>query len=135
MTEIACVMLKNHPLAKKRQVTAKDFEHEAVISLGSTTRLGMLIGDACRKSGAVVPRVAVEASSSFAACMMVGEGGGLGLIDRSTALSGKFDDLTFKTFHPRSKVVVQLIYPRDRPRSRAAVRLSEFLREITRNKN
>ena len=135
VTNIACVMPKNHPLAKKRQVTAKDLEHEAVISLGSATRLGILIGDACRRSGAVVPRVAVEASSSFAACMMVSEGGGLALIDRSTALSGKFDDLTFKTFYPLSKVVVQLIYPRDRPRSRAAVRLSEFLREITRDKN
>lgn len=135
VTEIACVMLKNHPLTKKRQVTPKDFEHEAVISLGSATRLGMLIGDACRKSGMDAPIVAVEASSSFAACMMIGEGGGLALIDRSTALSGKFDDLAFKTFHPRSKVVVQQIYPRDRPRSRAAVRLSEFLRGITRNKN
>ena len=135
VTEIACVMLKKHPLAKKRQITAKDLEGEAVISLGSTTRLGMLIEDACGRSGVPAPLVAVEASSSFAACLMVGEGGGLALIDRSTALSGKFDDLAFKTFHPRSEVVVQLIYPRDRPRSRAAVRLSEFLREITRKKS
>lgn len=134
VTEIACVLLKLHPLAKKRFITAKDLKGEAVISLGSSTRLGMLIGEACMKSNVPAPQVAIEASSSFAACMMVGEGGGLALIDRSTALSGKFEDLAFKTFHPRSEVVVQLIYPRDRPRSRATVRLSEFLKDITRVK-
>lgn len=132
VTEIACVVLKKHRLAKKRCITAQDLAGEAVISLGSTTRLGMLIEDACRKSRVPAPQIAVEASSSFAACLMVSEGGGLALIDRSTALSGKFDDLAFKTFTPRSRVTVQLIYPRDRPRSRATVRLSEQLREITR---
>lgn len=132
VTEIALVMLKKHPLAKKRQVTAQDLAGETVISLGATTRLGILIEEACSKAGEAAPLVVVEASSSFAACLMVSEGGGLALIDRSTELSGKFADLVFKTFHPRSEVVVQLIYPRDRPRSRAAVRLSALLREVIR---
>lgn len=131
-TEIACVVPKRHPLARKRSVGPEDLGQEAVISLGSTTRLGMLIEDACRRSHVAAPHVAVEASSSFAACLMVSEGAGIALIDRSTELSGKFDDLAFKTFRPQIPVTVQLIYPRDRPRSRAVARLTEQLRAITR---
>jgi DNA-binding transcriptional LysR family regulator len=68
----------------------------------------------------------------MAACLMVSEGAGIALVDRVTSLSGKFRELAFRTFQPRIGVTVHLIYPRDRPRSRAAVRLSEQLRRVTR---
>lgn len=132
VTEIACVVLKEHPLARKRRISAKDLGGESVISLGATTRLGMLIEEACRKARVPAPEIAIEASSSLAACLLVSEGAGVALVDRATSLSGKFGDLAFRPFLPHSRVVVQLIYPRDRPRSRAAVRLSEVLRRITR---
>lgn len=127
-TEIACAVLKGHPLAKKRHISVEDLSGESVISLGATTRLGTLIDDECRKAHVPPPVIAIEASSSLAACLMVSEGAGIALVDRSISLSGKLGDLAFRSFRPRVRVTVQLIYPRDRPRSRAAVHLSEQLR-------
>ena len=54
------------------------------------------------------------------------------LVDRATSLSRKFDDLAFRPFVPRIAVAVQLIYPRDRPRSRATLDLSAQLRRTVR---
>jgi DNA-binding transcriptional LysR family regulator len=127
-TEIACVMPKTHPLAKKRYVDVGDLPGEAFISLGANTRLGTLIEDECRKANVPPPQIGVEAGSSVAACLMVSEGAGIALVDRATSSSGKFDDLVFRPFRPQVKVKVQLIYPRERPRSRAAAYLSEQLR-------
>lgn len=128
-TEMAFVMQKTHPLAKKRSLSVSDVQGEPLISLGSSTRLGALIDDECRKAGVEPPEVAVEAGSSIAACLMVSEGAGIALVDHASALSGKFKDLVFKPFHPQVNVTVQLIYPHARPRSRAVMQLSEHLRK------
>lgn len=128
-TEIAFAMQKSHRLAKKRALSVTDVPGEQFISLGSSTRLGMLIEQECRKAGVPPPEVAVEAGSSVAACLMVSEGAGIALVDQASALSGKFQDLVFKPFRPEVKVTVQLIYPRARPRSRAVMQLSDYLRK------
>ena len=129
VTEIACAVPRKHALARRREIGADDLGGEPVISLGATTRIGMLIEAACRRTGMSPPAVSIEASSSFAACLMASEGAGIAIVDRATALSGKFEDLAFRPFQPRIALTVQLIYPRNRPRSRAVVRLSEHLRE------
>lgn len=132
VTELACVVPRAHPLARKRAIAAEDLVGLQVISLGAATRIGMLIEDACRKAGQPIPEVGVEASSSLAACLMVSEGAGVGLVDRATSLSGKFDDLCFRPFVPRIQLAVNVIYTRDRPRSRAALLLADLLRRSTR---
>ena len=133
VTEMACVLRKRDPLARKRQVSARDLVGVPLISLGPRTRIGMLIEDECRKAGVPAPEVAIEASSSLAACLMVSEGAGIALVDGATALSGKFGELAFRPFRPRIRVQIQMIYTRDRPRSRAAVQLSQALRRIARS--
>ncbi len=127
-TEIACVVLKTHPLAKKRHISVSDLPDEQFISLGVNTRLGVLINNECRKANVPPPQIGIEAGSSVAACLMVSEGAGIALVDRATSLSGKFQDLAFRPFRPEVRATVQLIYPRERPRSRAVLHLSEQLR-------
>ena len=61
---------------------------------------------------------------------MVGEGAGVALVDRTTALSGTFGQLAFKPFRPKIPVRIQLIYPSQRARSQASVQLSEELRRV-----
>lgn len=134
VTEVACVVPKKHALARKRFIDAKDLDAHSVISLGMTTRIGLLIEEECRKAGVPAPAVGIEASSSLAACLMVSEGAGVALVDKATALSGKFHDLAFRPFRPRISITVQLIYTRGRPRSRAAGQLSEQLRRIVRDR-
>ena len=132
VTEMACVVPKNHLLAKKRRIKARDLEDQMVISLGSATRIGRLIEEECRKLGVPAPEIGIEASSSLAACLMVSEGAGVGLVDTAMSLSRKFDDLAFRPFEPKIPVEVRLIYPRDRPRSRATLNLSAQLHRTVR---
>lgn len=127
-TELACVVPKAHALARKRVVKPEDLASETVISLGATTRIGLVVEEECRRAGVPVPDVGIEASSSLAACLMVSEGAGIGLVDGGLSQSSKFNDLAFRPFVPRIALAVKLIYTRDRPRSRAAVLLSEVLR-------
>jgi DNA-binding transcriptional LysR family regulator len=129
-TEVVCVVPRRHPLARKRRIGARDLEGRPLISLGATMRIGTLIDEGFRRAGVPVPEVGVEASSSLAACLMVSAGAGIGLVDRATSLSGKFGDLAFRPLDPTIRVDVQIIYPRDRPRSRAAGRLAEQLHRI-----
>lgn len=128
VTELACVVTRGHALARKREIQVQDLADESVISTGPGTRLGALIEEACQREGQAPPSVGIEASSSLAACMMVSRGAGVGLVDRSIELCGKFGDLAFRPFRPRSEVRIQLIFPRDRPRSRASVQLAGWLR-------
>jgi DNA-binding transcriptional LysR family regulator len=117
-----------HPVARKRYFGVEDLPDRPFISLGAHTRLGSLIEDECRKANVTPPKIGIDAGSSVAACLMVSEGAGIALVDHPTALSGRFKDLAFRSFKPKVTITVQLIYPRDRPRSRAAVQLSEHLR-------
>ena len=130
VSEIACVVPIGHVLAGKPHVDSADLAGESVISLGTATSLGQAIEAQCRQAGVAPPVIAIEASSSLTACLMVGEGAGVALVDRTTALSGTFGQLAFKLFRPKIPVRIQLIYPRQRPRSQASVQLSEELRRV-----
>lgn len=129
-TEIACVVPKAHRLARKREITAADLAGESVISLGPTTTLGMLIEEQSRKAGVASPVIGIEASSSLMACLLAGEGAGVALVDSAAAAARKFKDLAFRPFRPRIPVSIKLIYPRERPRSRATTQLAGLLRKV-----
>jgi DNA-binding transcriptional LysR family regulator len=126
-SEMACVVPIGHAFADRSEIHARDLRDESVISTGPRTRLGALVEEACQREGETPPRIGIEASSSLAACMMVGCGAGIGLVDRSIELSGKFDDLSFRPFRPRVEGKIQLVFPRDRPRSRASMQLADWL--------
>lgn len=132
-SEIACVVKRDHPMARKRRISVSDLPDEQFISLGANTRLGSLIDEECRKANIAPPTIGIEAGSSVAACLMVSEGAGVALVDRATAALGRFSDLAFRPFFPTVHVTVQLIYPRERPRSRAVIHLSEQLRLVAGN--
>jgi DNA-binding transcriptional LysR family regulator len=126
-SEMAVVVPRAHPLAALAEVHARDLRDASVISTGPRTRLGALVEEACQREGVAPPWIGIEASSSLAACMMVECGAGVGLVDRSIELCGKFDELAFRPFRPRIEVRIQLVFPRDRPRSRASVQLADWL--------
>ena len=130
-TEIACVIDKSHPLAKKREITAADLAGESVISLGATTTLGMLIEAYSRKAGVAPPVVSIEASSSLMACLLVGEGAGVALVDSAAFAAGALKDLVLRAFRPHIPVPIRLIFPRERPRSRATRQLTALLRTVS----
>ena len=125
---MTCAVPAAHPLARKKEITA-DLAGESVIATGPNTRLGMLIEDACRSAGETPPVIGIAASSSLTACMMVSSGAGLALVDSSIERCGKFHDLAFRPFRPRIGIRIQLIFPRDRPRSRATQQLVNWMKK------
>lgn len=129
-TEIVCVLPRGHRLALKKSISAEDLAGESVISLGAATMLGKLIEESATQHGTVPPLVTIESSSSLTACLLVGEGAGIALVDRTVAATRKFDDLAFRAYTPAVPVSIQMIFPRARPRSRATQNLSELLKRI-----
>ena len=129
-TEIACVLPKGHRLARKKSIGAEDLLGESVISMGATTMLGTLIDEASRRAGTEPPKVTIEASSSLTACLLVDEGAGVALVDRTVEATRKFDKLAFRDFRPAVSISIHLIYPRSRPRSRATQNLAAILKRV-----
>jgi DNA-binding transcriptional LysR family regulator len=72
-SEIACVVPAGHALTSRAFVHATDLAGASVISLGASTRLGQAIDAHCIAAGVAPPSIAIEASSSVTACLMVGE--------------------------------------------------------------
>ena len=127
-TEIALAVPKTHPMAARSDINIADVADQTFISVGPHTRLGRLIDAEFRRAGAPPPKIEIDAGSSVAACLMVGEGTGIALVDCATTLSGKFSELAFRSFRPSMKVTVQLILPRARLRSKLVAHLAEQLR-------
>lgn len=131
-SEIACVVPRRHPLARKRVVSAADLVDLPVVTLERASKLGQVgptIAARCEAAGVPPPIPVIEPSSSLTACLLVREGAGVGLVDRTASLSSAFSDLAFRKFHPQVDVLVQLVFPRGVPRSRAALELAAALRE------
>ena len=126
-SEIVGVIPKKHKLNKRKNLRVSDINKESIISTGPRTRLGALIDEACVKNKLTPPHIDIEASSSFAACLMVSTGAGIALVDRTIEKSGKFADLVFKPFLPTTTIPIRLIYPLDRPRSRATQQMRLWL--------
>ncbi|MFP3564569.1 LysR family transcriptional regulator [Paraburkholderia sp. SIMBA_030] len=126
-TEIVCALPRRHRLTRKKTITFKDLVGESVISIGATTMLGKLIDNAARLSGTEVPAATIDASSSLTACLLVAEGVGVALVDRTVITS----PLVFRPFLPTVSVSIQLIFPHARPRSRATQSMSEVLKRVT----
>ncbi len=130
ISEIACVLPAGHAWSGKRQIKAGDLAGLSIIGLSPSTRLGQAIESSCRKQGVEPPLPGIEPSSSLTACLMVREGAGVALVDRTASLSSSFEDLVFKPFSPRISISIQVIFPRERPRSRASLVMVQALRDI-----
>jgi len=125
--EIHCVVKRGHRLARKKEIHFNDLEGESIISTGSFTHLGTLIERTCDLAGLARPRVRT-AVSALTACAMVKSGAGAALVDGFISHCGLFDDLAFIPLRPKVEIVVQLLFPCDRPRSRASMMLIEQIK-------
>lgn len=127
-SSVVCAVPRKSPLAKRKELGPEDLASASVVTTGPTTRIGTAIQEIYDANGLSMPEVAVELNSSQAVCLMVAEGVGIGLVDLATVLQYPLPDVVFCPFRPHIELSLCLIYPRDRPRSRLAVRLAEGLR-------
>ncbi|WP_338878711.1 LysR family transcriptional regulator [Achromobacter veterisilvae] len=129
-SKLVCAVHRQSPLARHKILEPKHLETTTVISTGPTTRIGAGIREACETGGFPVPRVAVEVNSSLAACLMAAEGVGVGLVDLATVNQYALPGVVLRPFRPQVALQLCLIFPKDRPQSRATMRFAQALREL-----
>ena len=128
---VVCALPRNSPLAERSVILPDDLARLRIVAPGSPTRIRSAVEAKYRALGLPMPEVAIEANSSQAVCLLVAQGFEAGLVDVATVLQYQLSDIVFRRFEPQVELVMGLIYPRDRPKSRLAVQFAEELRKVT----
>ncbi len=127
-SKVVCAVPRRSPLATRRTLGAADIAGQTVVATGPSTRIGAAIREVYKKLGQPAPDVAVEVTSAQAACLMVAEGVGVGLVDLATVHQYPLPDVEFRPFRPHVELKLCLIYAKDRPRSRLSTQFANNLR-------
>lgn len=127
-SSVVCAVPRGSPLSRRKELGPQDLASSTLVATGPTTRIGIAIKEVYGAHGLPMPSVAVEVTSPQAACLMVAEGVGIGLVDLATVLQYPLPDVEFRPFRPHIELSLCLIFPKDRPRSRLALRFAEGLR-------
>ena len=127
-SSVVCAVPRLSPLARREAVHAEDLASETLVASGPTSRVGRAIRDAYDAQGLSPPPVAIEVNSVQAACLMVAEGVGIGLVDLATVQQYSLPDVEFRPFLPHIELSMCLVYPRDRPRSRLTQHFAACMR-------
>lgn len=127
---VVCAVPRLSPLSKRKLLGPEDLESVTVVATGPTTRIGAAIKETYSSHGLSMPIISVEVNSPQAACLMVAKGVGVGLVDLATVHQYPLPDVEFRPFEPHIKLSLCLIFPKDRPRSRLALRFAEDLRAL-----
>ena len=127
-SNVVCAVPRRSPLARRKELGPGDLASGTLVAIGPTTRIGIAIKEAYGAHGLPMPVVAIEVNSPQAACLMVAEGVGIGLVDLATVHQYPLPDVVFRPLRPHIELRLCLIFPKDRPRSRLAMRFAEGLR-------
>lgn len=126
-SSVVCALPRRSPLLKLKEITPLDLASETVVATGLMTRIGLAVKRACTAKGQQMPFVTIEVTSPQAACLMVAEGGGVGLVDLAAVHQYPLPDIEFRPFRPHTELNLCLIFPKGRTRSRLASRFAEGL--------
>ncbi|MDO9413513.1 MAG: LysR family transcriptional regulator [Pseudolabrys sp.] len=128
-SDLGCVLLRNHPLAKKSHLVPADLREERLICLSKQLPLGIramrLFDDAD-----IPLKPAIEVTQSTVACALVRAGAGIALSDTIGIKGTPGDDLVFLPFHPPIKVPGRLVLPRHQQLSILALDFIDTLRGL-----
>ena len=123
-----CVLPQGHRLAKKKSVRPKDFADERVISMGREPTFRYLVDHAFADAG-IARKITVETNHFAAACVLVAEGAGIGVVDPYSALACyDFGRIVLRPFEPAIPFAVKVIKAVSRP---VPLMVDEFLSYLT----
>jgi len=113
---LACAMRKDHRLAAKREIVARDLSGERVISSPAATPYGQSLrrayGSAARSA-----KLDVEVRSAASACWFAQAGAGIAIVDRAAVAGHSFGDLVVRPFRSRESLDVRILRNAYRPLS------------------
>lgn len=121
--QLVCAMRSDHPLAKLKKVGLKDLAGHKLVTYGPKTPLRPNIEDVMTRLDAVL-----EVSLPNTACLLARSGPYVALIDSLIFQGKEFSDLVVRPFAPLKRIEINLVFPKDRPRSRLSL---DFETELT----
>ena len=121
----------DHPLTRKRTLTATDLAGQCLISYDAQD---ILRGKVDRLFAAAneVPRFAVQAGQSITAIRLVQLGVGIAIVEPFYFAAMRPPGLVARPLRPRQELVVDLVSPYGQVRSRTAEEFLAALRTVTR---
>lgn len=127
---VVCAVPQGSRLANLDVLRPDDIRPYTIVATGPSTRIRSAIERACSGSRFAQPTIGIEVTSPQAACLMVAEGVGVGLVDHAAVLQYPLADVLFRTFEPTIRLDLCMIVSRNRPRSKLAIRFAEALRSL-----
>jgi DNA-binding transcriptional LysR family regulator len=113
---LACVMRKEHPLARRKLIKPADLVGERVISSPESTPFGQTLKRAFGVWAEKMHRD-FEATSSTTACWFAQAGVGIAVVDQVSIAGGLLAGLEVRPFQSSEKLAVRIIRNRYRPMS------------------
>jgi DNA-binding transcriptional LysR family regulator len=114
--QLVCAMRSDHPLAKLKKIGLKDLAGYKLVTYGPKTQLRPNIAEVMTKLDA-----ALEVSLPNTACLLARSGPYVALIDNLIFHSKEFRDLVVRPFAPLKRMEINLVFPKDRPRSKLSL--------------
>lgn len=115
--EFVAAIPRDHKLANRSSLTARDLDDEPFISLSVLDHSRDIIDRRLREAGSQ-PRERAECSLPSVAIQLAEKGLGITLIDHITAIEHQPRNIVFRRFLPSIRRDIWLLRPRLRPRSR-----------------
>jgi DNA-binding transcriptional LysR family regulator len=128
-SHVACAMPRKHPLAKLSRIKPSDLVGVKTI----TFAIGSPIRTMLEKTFATAHcelNVAVDVSFSAIACILAQEDAGIALIDPLIFRGEAFPGLVVRPLTGGSPIELQLLFPKNRPRSRISNEFEGVLRSF-----
>lgn len=124
---MVCALPRTHRLIERETIYVTDLDNEPLITLDSyhqtTSKLRNLFTHADVKMNS-----RVESHLFPPACMLVGEGVGIAIIDSVTAMDHPGSNVVFRPFRPRIEFDLKIVFPRYEAASRQCRSFAGFLR-------
>jgi DNA-binding transcriptional LysR family regulator len=127
--EMVCVLPTGHPLADKAVVDLEDLSSDPFISLARDDCSLMTIDRAFQIKG-VQKKNRIEVPLSETACCFVASGVGVSIVPSFVGLDFAPDMLIRRRILPETTIDLWLLTPKNHPKSLAASKLIDFLRQV-----
>jgi DNA-binding transcriptional LysR family regulator len=128
-TFVSCAMHKDHPLAKRREITARDLAGESIVTFPKGAPIRDRVDNVCRDAGVELTTTA-EVTYSRTACVLAQGGGSIAIIDPLIASTSAFPELVIRRLSPAVPIELLLLSPASRPSSRLIDEMRTDLRAV-----
>jgi DNA-binding transcriptional LysR family regulator len=127
-TELVCVMHRDHPLAVKPIIEAKDLQQYPIVMNVRNEQIKVLLSEAFYTVD--IPSEAIISTNQvLTTCFLARAGLGVALVE-AMGLSSLFPDLIQRPFRPRVVMQPRVLYSPEQPLSRMAQFFLATLREV-----